>query len=105
MTTPREVGFDQATNMLTASKDRSKSGACSSPIRYCTDQVIREALQTFCPKEGIRALDVGCGVGYFPLLVAAGVRGNYLGIDLQARDSWPDTTGMHAGLSVAFRAQ
>ena len=73
-----------------------------SPTRFCTDRAIRGLVDKYCPKRQARVLDVGCGSGYFPFLLEAGVSGEYLGLDIQSQEMWPEAEGVQNGLRIAF---
>ena len=73
-----------------------------SPTRFVTDLAVTKAIADYCPRHEARVLDVGCGAGYYPFLVHAGVQGDYLGLDISSQESWERTTGDHSGQEVRF---
>ena len=60
-----------------------------SPIRFCTNQAIKYLINKYCPKHNATILDVGCGRGhYYQCFSSCGIKGSYLGIDINEHESW-----------------
>lgn len=60
-----------------------------SPTRFCTNQAIEYLIDKYCLKHNAAILDVGCGEGnYYQFFRACGIKGSYLGIDINQHESW-----------------
>jgi SAM-dependent methyltransferase len=60
--------------------------AGQSPGRLASETFLLEALRGLVPDRAVRILDVGCGAGWLvPLLSEAGLRGDYVGVDIADR--------------------
>jgi len=72
-----------------------------SPTRFSTNEVIERLIDKHCPKNAT-ILDVGCGGGYYPYFISHGVKGSYLGIDINEHESWQtkEENGMHISFLV-----
>lgn len=60
-----------------------------SPIRFCTDNAIKQLIDKYCLKNNTTILDVGCGKGhYYQYFTSHAKKGSYLGIDINEHESW-----------------
>ncbi len=74
-----------------------------SPLRVYSDAILADALVPLAGSP-VAILDVGCGRGHYAsFLRERGLTGNYLGIDVQARDDWHRFAGPQEGLAVTFQ--
>ena len=64
-------------------------------------EVIENLIEKYCPKNAT-ILDVGCGEGFYPYFIRHGVKGSYLGIDINGKESWKtkEENGMHISFLV-----
>lgn len=64
--------------------------SAASPLRVYTNQCLRQYIPRYCPAEA-EVVDIGCGNGqHVRLFDRAGIKGTYIGIDLQAGSGWDD---------------
>ena len=90
-------------NLETRIKLSDQDGFNGTPFRYWINRNIVGLIDQYCPPKNARVLDLGCGQGqYAKVLRSAGIKGSYLGIDLEARDNWNE---MSRGdeLTIEFR--
>ena len=74
-----------------------------SPTRFCTNQAIKYLINKYCPKHNATILDVGCGRGHYSQFFSLhGIKGSYLGIDINEHESWEakEANGMQVSFLV-----
>jgi SAM-dependent methyltransferase len=77
-------------------------GAFGTTARYWINQHLPELARAHFAGAR-RVLDLGCGDGpNAALLVAGGLAGDYLGVDLAASPLWAERSGRHGALNVRF---
>jgi len=85
-------------------KAADAQGVQGTTARYWINQTLPDIARKYYPADGVQLLDVGCGDGpYAKLLSGTGLRGSYLGIDIDASPLWAERSGMIGGLNVRFK--
>ena len=74
-----------------------------TPFRYWIAKKLPQMIQSFCPKENTRILDLGCGQGqYAELIKSLSINGSYFGIDLESKENW-DRIEPNQNLNIEFQ--
>jgi SAM-dependent methyltransferase len=77
------IGRDREVKALDASGQLGTTG------RFWINRNLPAFAKRYFPAQGLRVLDIGCGDGpYYRMLEAAGLSGDYLGIDIKPSEFW-----------------